>query len=532
MEVKKEYIPFMKDVFRALPQTLFIKDAEGKYAFTTKVCDLVNAGPNGTIIGKRDYEIQYDKELGMRYYNEDMEIIRTGKSTHTTDLVCVEGERHYIEVIKNPIYNDEHEIIGIIGICNDVTELILAREKYEQLSLHDTLTGLYNRNYIVKFDFDNEKSLPCSYILCDCNNLKMINDVYGHSAGDQYLTETAKMLKKNAAERSAVIRWGGDEFLVITPACSQEEHEAQIRTIRNAQKKFSLASPNVGISVGGVLRTQLTVSENEILKIADKRMYEDKLLRKKEKGQPEQNAGQGQECLDLRVAVCDDESQICELMRDKIQKYYFARKINPSVTTFSSGEEVLESDLERIDVLFLDVDMPGLNGLKTAKAIRKKNKDMIIIFLTAYSEFVFESFKVDAFRYLIKPVKDSELSETLEAVQKKLCEPEEYLSFQFQNEMYSIRYSDIIYIEGMRDKIWIYCKDTTYRWRGTFRNLNELLKNRGFFQVHRSYIINMNKIRKYSSESVFLEGSCEVPISKYRLKAFREEYIKLWSRVL
>lgn len=188
-------------------------------------------------------------------------------------------------MIKNPIWNDDGEVIGIIGICNDITDLMLAREKYEHLSLYDTLTGLYNRNYMVKFDFDNEKSLPCSYILCDCNNLKMVNDVYGHSAGDRYLTETADLLKKHAMEHSVVIRWGGDEFLVITPACSQEEHEAQIARIRSAQKKFSEANSNIGISIGGVLRTQLTVSENEILKIADKRMYEDKLLRKSALGQ-------------------------------------------------------------------------------------------------------------------------------------------------------------------------------------------------------------------------------------------------------
>ncbi len=532
MEVKKEYAPFMTDVFRCLPQTVFIKDIEGKYAFTTKVCDLVNVGPNGTIVGKTDYEIQYDKELGMRYYKEDLEIIRTGMSTHTTDLVCVEGERHYIEVIKNPIYNDEKEIIGIIGICNDVTELMLAREKYEQLSLHDSLTGLYNRNYIVKFDFDNEKSLPCSYILCDCNNLKMINDMYGHSAGDQYIIETARLLKENAADRSVVIRWGGDEFIVITPACSQEEHEAQISTIRKAQNKFSEVNSSTGISVGGVLRTQLTVSENEILKIADKRMYEEKNLRKKGKTKSELNKEHDPDSLNLRIAICDDESQICEVMRDKIQKYYFTEKVNLSIQTFSSGEKVLESNLDHIDVLFLDVDMPGIDGLKTAKTIRKKNKDMIIIFLTAYSEFVFESFKVDAFRYLIKPVKDSELAETLDAVQKKLCEPAEYLSFQFQNEMYSIKYSDIIYLEGMRDKIWIHCKDKTYRWRGAIKNLNEMLKDKGFFQVHRSYIINMNKIRRYNSGKVFLEDNREVPISKYRQNAFKEEYIKLWSRVL
>ena len=532
MEIKKEYAPFMKDIFRALPQTVFIKDTEGKYVFTTKVCDLVNVGPGGTIVGKTDYEIQFDKQLGMRYYNEDMEIIRTGNPTHTTDLVCVEGERHYIEVIKNPIFNDDKEVIGIIGICNDVTELILAREKYEQLSLHDTLTGLYNRNYIVKFNFDNEKSLPCSYILCDCNNLKAINDIYGHSAGDQYISETARILRENAPERSVVIRWGGDEFLVITPSCSQEEQEALIAKFRNAQKKFTEADPKAGISVGGVLRTQLTVSENEILKIADKRMYEDKILRKKEKSKSEMSEEHTPESLNLRIAVCDDESQICEVMRDKLQKHFFSKNINLSIQTFNSGESVLKSDLDHIDVLFLDVDMPGINGLKTAKAIRKKNKDMIIIFLTAYSEFVFESFKVDAFRYLIKPVKDNELAETLDAVQKKICEPEEYLSFQFQNEMYSIKYSDIIYMEGMRDKIWIHCKDRTYRWRGTFRNLNDMVKDRGFFQVHRSYIINMNKIRKYNSGSVFLEDDCEVPISKYRLNAFKDEYIKLWSRVL
>lgn len=161
---------------------------------------------------------------------------------------------------------------------------------------------------------------------------------------------------------------------------------------------------------------------------------------------------------------------------------------------FENGEKLLESDLNLIDVLFLDVEMPGRNGMKVAKAIREKNKEMIIVFLTAYSEFVFESFKVDAFRYLVKPVNNQELNETLDAIQQKFTETEDYLSFQFQNEMYSVKYSDIVYIEGMRDKIWIYCKGHTYRWRGTLKNMCDQLSDKGFFQVHRSYIINMNKI--------------------------------------
>lgn len=282
MEIKKEYLPFMKEIFRALPQTLFIKDAEGKYAFTTKVCDLVNAGPDETIIGKTDYEIQFDKEIGMRYYKEDMDIIQNGISTHTIDVFFADGANHYIEVTKNPIYNDEKEVIGICGICNDITELVNMREKYERLSLHDTLTGLYNRNYTAKYDFDNESSLPCSYIVCDCNNLKKINDKYGHKAGDHYISETADMLKSIALENTVVIRWGGDEFLLITPACSEALHEKMLESIKFWRKEFTTAESSAGLAIGGALRKNLEDSEADVLKTADERMYTDKEIYKKE----------------------------------------------------------------------------------------------------------------------------------------------------------------------------------------------------------------------------------------------------------
>ena len=281
MEVKKEYMPYMKDIFWALPQTFFLKDAEGKYAFASKICELVNAGPDGTVIGKKDSEIQYDKALGMRYEEEDQKILKTGISTHTIDTVDIQGEKHYIEVIKNPIYNDEKDIIGIVGICNDVTELVIVREKYEQLSLYDSLTGLYNRNYIVKFNFDNEISMPCSYIVCDCNGLKMINDQFGHSAGDRHLCKVAELLKEVASKGSVVIRWGGDEFVVVTPKCSEIAHKKLMDEIREKQEKYMGNNPYIGLAVGGALRTGINQSEAEVLKLADERMYEDKALQKK-----------------------------------------------------------------------------------------------------------------------------------------------------------------------------------------------------------------------------------------------------------
>lgn len=108
----------------------------------------------------------------------------------------------------------------------------------------------------------------------------------------------------------------------------------------------------------------------------------------------------------MLVAVCDDEKKIGKLIKRKIQRYCFEQNIEWKIMLFESGDEVLEYDFDQINVLFLDVDMPGRSGMEVAKKIREKNKTMLIIFLTAYSEFVFESFKVETFRYLIKPLND------------------------------------------------------------------------------------------------------------------------------
>ncbi len=234
----------------------------------------------------------------------------------------------------------------------------------------------------------------------------------------------------------------------------------------------------------------------------------------------------------MRIAICDDEKRIADILEDKLEDYYFSKEKNCEIRKYHSGKSLLEDDLSWIELLFLDVDMPEMSGLETAKEIRKINKSMKIVFLTAYSEFVFESFKVDAFRYLLKPLKEKELQETLATLEDEGDDPNNYLRFQFNSENFSVHVKDIIYIEGMRDKIWIFCDSGTYRWKGTLKEMLSMLEGKGFFQVHRSYLINMDKIKSYSSKSVFLENNYEVPISKYRLDDFKEEYIRHWSKIL
>lgn len=277
MEIKKEFKQYMKDIVRSLPITLFFKDTQARYVYTSDLCALINSGPEDTIIGKKDYEIQYDKTLGYRYYEEDLHILKTGEATHTIDEIDIgNGDTVYLEVFKKAIRNDDGEIIGICGICNDVTELEKLRLQYEQLSLHDPVTGAYNRNYTIRYDFNNEERLPCSYIFCDCNHLKKINDLYGHDMGDQYIIKAFEVLREAAEEDSVIIRWGGDEFLMITPRCNKTVHEKMIEKIKRSQTKLAVIKPEMGLAVGGEIRETLDVPESEVSRQADHNMYKEK----------------------------------------------------------------------------------------------------------------------------------------------------------------------------------------------------------------------------------------------------------------
>ena len=169
-----------------IPEILFAKDKECCYIFTSEIESLINGGEENSILGKTDMDIQYDPELGKLYYEQDQEIIRTGNPCHCYSEFIENGRIVYREIAKNPVYVNG-EIIGISGVVSDVTELMTMKKKFEALTVTDALTGMHNRNYFLNYDFDRPVCLPCAYIMCDCNNLKSVNDQMGHEAGDSYI---------------------------------------------------------------------------------------------------------------------------------------------------------------------------------------------------------------------------------------------------------------------------------------------------------------------------------------------------------
>ena len=262
-----------------IPEILFAKDTECRYVYTSKMESFIDKRSKNSVIGKTDMEIQKNPELVKMFYEQDKEIMRTGKMSHCYCEFNDNGKKVYREISKNPVYSDG-KLIGVCGVVSDVTELMSLKKKFESLTFFDTLTGVYNRNYFLKYDFNKLSSLPCSYIMCDCNDLKGVNDNWGHGAGDQYIKETANIMKNVLPEEGICVRWGGDEFLLIVENCDEEACKKLVEEIEEQQKIKKKEIPYMEIAIGYQVRRNLHREEDEVIQAADHSMYEDKKRKK------------------------------------------------------------------------------------------------------------------------------------------------------------------------------------------------------------------------------------------------------------
>lgn len=216
----------MKRFMCSAPVNIFFKDTECRYCFASEICNLVSVGENGSIVGKTDLEIQKFPEMGKMYYEDDKKILATGKgSQYISEFPMENGESLYFEIKKSAVRDENGNIIGIVGIVDNVSERVRLEKKVEELSMIDGLTGVYNRNYL-KYRVEEKKKkliFPFTVIISDCNYLKKVNDQYGHEYGDILLKIVAGTLKEEIPEGSPVIRMGGDEFMILGNGIPEEK---------------------------------------------------------------------------------------------------------------------------------------------------------------------------------------------------------------------------------------------------------------------------------------------------------------------
>ena len=270
-----------RKIFEMAPVGVMLEDSEGKILDVNKKLCQMSGYEREKLVGSSvfdtltpdKYEEEARKNLQKVMAGEDIEF--TGTSHRKS------GERYYVRLNETKVRlpGDEE---GLLSIQLDLTELKEKEEKLKYLSYHDGLTDLYNRSYLEEEmeRLNTERQLPLSIIMCDVNGLKMVNDTYGHSTGDELLQKVADILLDNTRQEDIVARWAGDEFVIFLPRTDRKSACEIGERIEKACEEVDFRDDiPVTLGLGVATKSSSDDALEDLLTRADERMYRDKLTK-------------------------------------------------------------------------------------------------------------------------------------------------------------------------------------------------------------------------------------------------------------
>ena len=224
--------------------------------------------------------------------------------------------------------------------------------------------------------------------------------------------------------------------------------------------------------------------------------------------------------LHVRIAICDDEERYRIELKTILNKLLINADLN--IDTFDDGNILADAfAASPYDLVFLDIEMPAVDGITLAKKIRSRSENVFIVFLTSHIEYALEGYEVNALRYLTKPVDIEKLKEVIRYVQEKQGSSRQII-IKEDGEEILIDINDVIYMESMNQNVRIVTSKGEHVIRYNIGDFEEQLKNDGFFRIHRGYLISLSKVKKLSGNDVILDGGETLPVSRSNVKPLKE----------
>lgn len=243
---------------------------------------------------------------------------------------------------------------------------------------------------------------------------------------------------------------------------------------------------------------------------------------------------------EYRLAICDDEEVHIENIRQYLAAYESESGNHLVITSYASAIPLLK-DLkdkeEKYDILFLDVDMPDMQGTDAAMEIRKFDKKTIICFITSYENYAYQAYQVDAVGYMVKPVTYASFKHTTDKIivqieyeRDKEAAEDKYFSVKTERSQIIISVSNILYIEKRRNKCVFHLTDREVTCYDTLSNVYARLNPQRFYYVHQGYIVNFDHIKEVLPDKIYLSSDLEVPVSRKYYKEMRELHMNKLKR--
>ncbi len=228
----------------------------------------------------------------------------------------------------------------------------------------------------------------------------------------------------------------------------------------------------------------------------------------------------------MKIAIVDDEQAMRNVLEQHLLRYSREKNLPLETASFSGGEALLKAHPNEFDFLFLDVDMPGMNGVETARRIRQTGSNVMILFVTNYAQYAINGYEVDAVDYLLKPLTYFDFSlKFSKALRRWRNREEQYLVVEAAGGIQRLPVSRILYIE-VRKHYLCYCTlSGEVTARGKMNEQAEQLRPYGFCRVHRSFLVNLRHVEKLRSTEVLVHGQV-IPVGRQYSGGLMEAYVQ------
>ena len=225
----------------------------------------------------------------------------------------------------------------------------------------------------------------------------------------------------------------------------------------------------------------------------------------------------------MRIAICEDESVSARQLASMVEKQMALLGFSAKIDVFLSAKELLESP-GNYELLLLDCKLDAVTGIDVARELRERGSQATIIFVTAYDEYVYEGYEVNAYRYLLKPVDMAVLRKTLSDFVSHY-EREKYLDFVSGKRVVRLKLNEIMYIESSEKHSIVRHVNGSYDTAVPIAELQARIGSYAFFRTHRRFIVNMKYIMEVDKNIIRLTNNERIEISRRNLVAFNKCYM-------
>lgn len=227
----------------------------------------------------------------------------------------------------------------------------------------------------------------------------------------------------------------------------------------------------------------------------------------------------------MKIAICDDEKAQIEATVTCLEDYMIDRRISIDYECFESYAPLKER-LEEYDVFILDYQVPEISGIEFAKALREKyGEEKTVIFLTSFTEIVYESFEVRTHRFLIKPIDKDKFYEALDSYFKTNSLSKKIFIKVF-GKTQVVNLDEVIYVEASRKDVYLTKDDDRIKYHKTISELESTLEPLGFFKCHRSFLVNLKRVTKFNSKTVFIDNGETISMGSGKFADFNKAYLR------